>query len=288
MANSFDGQNSILSVVGPISSSVGGLKLVTKALLSASPWLHDPLVHELPWREEWGRIDRLTFGVLRHDGHVTPTPPVRRAVEIVVEAMENLGHEVIEWNPTPDHKTISATIMETFVFDGGLDARKAIGLSGEPFIPQVGLFHMEKESPQYNATDIMRVNVQKREQQKQYMEYWNSSTNRTRDGSIVDCVIAPVAAYPAARFERYKYYGYTMWVNLLDYTSVVIPVTIARKELDPADKDFKPANEDDKDAFEAYDADIYDGTPVSIQLVGRRLQEEKMLAIAEYVSKALQ
>lgn len=35
------------------------------------------------------------------------------------------------------------------------------------------------------------------------------------------------------------------------------------------------------------DADIYDGAAVSIQLVGRRLQEEKMIAIAEYVSKAL-
>jgi amidase len=35
------------------------------------------------------------------------------------------------------------------------------------------------------------------------------------------------------------------------------------------------------------DGDLYDGTPVGIQLVGRRLQEEKMLAIAEYISKAL-
>jgi amidase len=30
---------------------------------------------------------------------------------------------------------------------------------------------------------------------------------------------------------------------------------------------------------------IYDGAHVSVQLVGRRLQEEKMLAIAEYVGK---
>lgn len=35
------------------------------------------------------------------------------------------------------------------------------------------------------------------------------------------------------------------------------------------------------------DPDIYDGAHVSIQLVGRRLQEEKMLAIAKYVGEAL-
>jgi amidase len=35
------------------------------------------------------------------------------------------------------------------------------------------------------------------------------------------------------------------------------------------------------------DAEMYDGASVSIQLVGRRLQEEKMLAIAGYVGDAL-
>ena len=35
------------------------------------------------------------------------------------------------------------------------------------------------------------------------------------------------------------------------------------------------------------DPDIYDGAHVSVQLVGRRLQEEKMIAIAKYVGEAL-
>ena len=39
--------------------------------------------------------------------------------------------------------------------------------------------------------------------------------------------------------------------------------------------------------FGADDPEIYDGAHVSIQLVGRRLQEEKMLALAKYVGIAL-
>ena len=31
------------------------------------------------------------------------------------------------------------------------------------------------------------------------------------------------------------------------------------------------------------DAEAYDGAPVAVQLVGRRLQEEKMLTLAEYL-----
>lgn len=35
------------------------------------------------------------------------------------------------------------------------------------------------------------------------------------------------------------------------------------------------------------DAESYDGAPVGVQLVGRRLQEEKMLTIAEYLGKEI-
>jgi amidase len=42
MANSLDGQNSILSVVGPLGTSVGGVKLIVESILSTKPWLQDP------------------------------------------------------------------------------------------------------------------------------------------------------------------------------------------------------------------------------------------------------
>jgi amidase len=35
------------------------------------------------------------------------------------------------------------------------------------------------------------------------------------------------------------------------------------------------------------DPEIYHGAHVSVQLVGRRMQEEKMLGLAEYVGDAL-
>lgn len=37
----------------------------------------------------------------------------------------------------------------------------------------------------------------------------------------------------------------------------------------------------------ADDPDVYDGAEVAVQLVGRRLQEEKMLALAEYLGQEL-
>ena len=105
MANSMDGQNCVLSVVGPLSSSVGGLRLAVKGILSQQPWLHDPLVHEIPWRSEQEQFvlnaiaatekkDKLVFGLFRDDGACTPVSPVRRAIDLVVAAMIKCGHEV--------------------------------------------------------------------------------------------------------------------------------------------------------------------------------------------------
>ena len=97
MANSMDGQNSVLSVVGPLSHSAGGLRLVMKSILSQKPWLHDPLCLEIPWRDdEESRIKmgQLAFGVLKHDGTMTPHPPIQRALEVVIATVKRLGHKV--------------------------------------------------------------------------------------------------------------------------------------------------------------------------------------------------
>jgi len=95
MANSMDGQNTVLSVVGPLATSVGGLRLVVQGLLSTRPWMYDPLVLELPWRPEQEILEKtLVFGVITHDGVAGLTPPVRRAIDMTVDALKRKGHEV--------------------------------------------------------------------------------------------------------------------------------------------------------------------------------------------------
>ncbi|TKA68211.1 hypothetical protein B0A49_07469 [Cryomyces minteri] len=292
MANSMDGQNSILSVVGPIAPTVGSLRLVVKSLLAQEPWLHDPICAELPWRDEQekqildlvkGSSSKLAFGLLKHDGCAAPTPPVRRALEIVVKTLEKLGHEVVEWKP-PSHKRLGEICFKTWFYDGGADFREAFGLSGEPAAPQVAA---PSEGTQVNATEIAAVNVERREAQKEYMEYWNSTKNQTSTGRPVDALICPLAPFPAARPQKYTYYGYSTFVNVLDYTSVVVPVTTVDKNVDKVNEGFKPIDDTDKSVHDAYDPEIYDGAHVAVQLVGRRFQEEKMLALAEFVGEAI-
>lgn len=86
--------------------------------------------------------------------------------------------------------------------------------------------------PQKSASEIAVLNVKKREYQKQYMDYWNSTAELTGTGRPVDGVICPAAPHAAVLPCKYDHVGYTSFVNLLDYTSVVFPVTRADKNID--------------------------------------------------------
>lgn len=253
MANSMDGQNSILSVVGPLSQSAASLRLVVKSLLSQQPWLHDPLCHEIPWREDHEKqmqdlvsTSTLVFGIIKHDGVVTPHPPLQRALDTVTKTVEKLGHKVIEWKP-PSHEAGIDILLKTWTYDGGADVHGALGLSGEPIAPQVSVLYGSEPSEQADASKIAATNIAKREYQKAYMEYWNSTIDQTGTGRPVDALIAPAAPFAAARPNSYKYYGYSSIFNVLDYSACVFPVTNVDKNVDVTKKDFQPLNDLDQE-----------------------------------------
>ncbi|THX66650.1 amidase [Aureobasidium pullulans] len=289
MANSFDGAPSILSVVGPLSSSSAGLKLAVQSILQTEPWQRDPRVHPLPWRNEQeeaakqlAQDKKLTFAVLKHDGLCAPHPPIKRALEETVQKLESLGHKVIEWQP-PSHNKLQDICVKAWGYDGGADAARAFALSGEEPKPNI----MFEEAPQANATDIMRNQVEKRDAEKEYMEYWNSTSQLTGTGRPVDAIISPLAPFTAARPNKYTSYSYSVWVNVLDYSSAIVPVTKVDKNVDKDYTDFKPVSETDAKTQATYDPEIYDGAHVSLQVVCRRLEEEKVLAISEYVYQTI-
>lgn len=68
-----------------------------------------------------------------------------------------------------------------------------------------------------------------------------------------------------------------------------MPVTHVDKALDqlPADFNIKKLNGVAQGAYKHYDATAMHGLPVAVQIVGQRLEEEKVLAIMNRVERAL-
>ena len=109
--NSFEGQESVPSVLGPMTRSLSNIHLFFKFVLQTKPWLVDPKVHNIPWREDLfhkGQMNKLCFGVIKFDQQVHLSPPLQRAINLAINALEKAGHQVIEWDTT-DHLQVNSS-----------------------------------------------------------------------------------------------------------------------------------------------------------------------------------
>ena len=94
-----EGQDSLPSVLGPLTPTIGGVKAFMKAVIDAKPWKKDPLAVNQPWRQdgydlvEYGGGKQLVFGIIWNDGIIMPHPPVIRALEITRDALIKAGHK---------------------------------------------------------------------------------------------------------------------------------------------------------------------------------------------------
>ncbi|EFX04588.1 amidase protein [Grosmannia clavigera kw1407] len=113
------------------------------------------------------------------------------------------------------------------------------------------------------------------------------------DSAELDILITPPNATPAlphdAMHDAVSSCGYTFLFNLLDYTTGILPVTHVDRTKDqlPADFSLRKLNGVAQGAMKHYDADAMHGLPVAVQVVGRRLEEEKVLAAMKRVEDAL-
>lgn len=62
---------------------------------------------------------------------------------------------------------------------------------------------------------------------------------------------------------------------------------MADKASDVRDSRYQPINDVDRENYDMYDPELFHGMPVALQLVGRNLAEEKLLAVASLVDAAV-
>ncbi|KAJ4312584.1 hypothetical protein N0V84_009867 [Fusarium piperis] len=282
VANTNPGQNTYRSTVGFLGTSLDALELLLKSVLSKKPWECDPSVVPIPFRQEVidsysSRVDEqrrpksaakpLKIGVLWTDGVVGPHPPVLRGLRIVQDALKGSGHKV--------------SFLKA---DGAHDIHQHLNLSGEPLIPD--LRQSFKLQPPMGLLEYQDLTLQGLAYERQYSDYWNSTADT--DGQEVDAVIMPVAPHAAVIPGKYYHTAYTEAINLLNYSAVVIPVTQADEKIDVFDDSYEPLGDTDKLNWKSYDPAIYHGAPVGVQIVARKFEEERALAIARIIHAAIQ
>ncbi|CAF0964692.1 unnamed protein product [Rotaria sordida] len=287
---SLDGQESVPSVVGPMTRSLSNICLFLKSILEKKPWLIDPKVHNIPWREDLfqeGQMDKLCFGVIQFDQEVHLSPPVQRAINMAINALEKAGHQVIEWDTT-DHPQAIEMLIKFFQADGGKDVQKAVDLSGEPLISGAFIGSPETEISVY---ENWQLNIARTNYAIKYLERWNQTKEITSTGRPIDGIISPIFALPAYPHDYRTSGGYTGIANLLQLSSVILPVTRVDLQLDQITDEYrnmKIASEFDKIARETYKSpQMFENCVIGLQVMCRRLEEEKAIGMAMVLEKAL-
>jgi amidase len=72
-----------------------------------------------------------------------------------------------------------------------------------------------------------------------------------------------------------------------DYPICTFPVTFADKDLDKKKDGWTPLSDLDERLQADYDPEFYHGTPVTLQCVGRRMEDEKVLEATGIIADAL-
>lgn len=309
------GQDGVPSVLSPMTRTLNDLTYFTRSIVQMQPWKYDYGCHPLAWRseieKEYTEKKKLRIGIMRTDGVIDPSPACKRALEITEAALRSAGHEIIEISPPSPYEGLClASILLNH--DGVRTATDKMrwGEWNDRGVAQL-LFYMNLPRPvkylhylwvKYvrrdpiwaglirgwnpkSAYEVWGLNAKREAYRTRWFDWWNSVN--------VDFILAPPNATPAVPHEgmhdAVSSCGYTFLFNLLDYSAGVLPVTHVDRTKDqlPAGFNYKKLNGVAQGAYKLYDADAMHGLPVGVQVIGRRLEEEKVLALMKRVEDAL-
>ncbi|KAI9375110.1 amidase signature domain-containing protein [Aspergillus egyptiacus] len=269
------GQEAVMSVNGPMAPTLEEIILYSKTVIGQEPWMRDPKCLPIPWRSIEPK-KTLRIAVLWNDGLCTPTPPVSRALRETVERLEAAGHEITTWAPL-EHKDLLTTLSRMFVADGGKSVRKLLEPTGEPFRPEMKAY---EEATELGVYEMWQLQLARNNLCKSYLDRWNEAD--------IDAVLCPTTPYSTVENGKFAYVGYTGVFNVLDYPAVSFPCGVKTdKAIDAPYVNHQALSDLDAQTQSDYSAEAVHGMPVNLQLVGRRLEEENVLAMTGTVLKAL-
>ncbi|KAH9962257.1 amidase signature enzyme [Russula dissimulans] len=248
-----------------------------RAVVGMKPWEYDPSCAPMPWRtvnlpKKMRRALKTVTSLLEEDGHeiiiIDPPSPLR-ALQIGSQLMAN-GYVAdcspIRWcesNGPGVTAGLFALRLPRFLIRLYAWFHRHI-LRDATYASLVQGWHVKDSQEYYTLVG------QREYYRAEWFDYWQ-----------LDFVLTVPNALPAIRHgdgrRLWKACGYTFLFNILDYSAGVMPITRVDCALDKPAVPFTLRNKIERDAYLSYDADDMHGLPVGVQIVGRRLEEEKVL-----------
>ncbi|KAL7920152.1 amidase signature domain-containing protein [Trichoderma austrokoningii] len=285
------GADPIVTVLGPMSVSLEGLELFMKVVAAAEPWHVEPAIIPLPWRAvdiAPSREKPLRLGIIWHDEVVKPHPPITRALRELVDKVKDVPHVEVVNVLAYKHDEAWAIASSLYFTDGGESDMAIMAESGEPLLPLTEWIIKHNPGVKKLDRDELEYWLEEREEfRMEYSQHWNKTgvLNKALGTweSTLDAIICPVAPGVATKHNTAKYWTYTAVWNLLDYPALAFPAGKVVKGIDVKENRKRFMSDLDKENWKLYNPELFHDMPVGLQMVGRRFDDEKVIAILKFL-----
>lgn len=279
------GTTSLVSptVSGFLARSVRDARLAAKVMSDAKPWDDSPFIYPHPWIGV-SCPSKLRIGVWLKADDLHLHPPVARGLHLAYDRLKRAGYEIIELSPPPFQEASRLQRQLAEVVD--LSYMRKL-LQSEPhteIVKATKIITPESTLPKFSIEYLHQLNFQVARLAMQMKRIWSVDNGKQLDAIL--CATAPHTALP---FDKFVWLGLTSIFNMLDWTSISIPLneTVDKKidttMIPPEDC----LSELDVAIQKLYDSEKFHGLPLAVQLVGQRFEDEKLLAVAEEIAPIL-
>ncbi|UJR17425.1 hypothetical protein I4U23_004320 [Adineta vaga] len=279
------GRESIIAVTGPLARSREDLDLFMKTILDAQPWLKEPSLVPIPWRSIELDSTKLTVAVMWDDNVVHPHPPITRALRETIDYLKKSGIQIIDWEPI-DHQKCWDIASALYFCNGAEEELDLMADVGEQPLPLTEWIHNQPNVKKRTWLEMNQLIFEREVYRSCYAQTWNE--REISFNCSIDCLLTPVEPSAAPLHGTSKWWGYTSAWNLLDYPTVIFPVTTVDLVKDQVEVDYKPRNTLDSENYKLYTSpQVYVNAPVGLQIVCRRYNDEKALKCLEIIERAM-
>ncbi|EYE94722.1 putative general amidase [Aspergillus ruber CBS 135680] len=269
-----DGLTGIEAVAGPLCHSTRDAELLLRTVFDAHADDFDDKALGVPWTEPVSASSTLTIGVLPEDPQAPLHPPMERTLETVLQKLAAAGHHIVNLSgKVPSLSAVKDLSLRYFCLDPDNTPLKHIANGQEPKIASLAsTYKPEGSDPEPTLRDLYDLNVARSEIVEQM--------RRVFLDNHLDAIIGPGYQTCAVPHDTYGFPVYTVFANVLDYPACIIPFGKANEV---ADAEYTR----DVAYVPPYLPKEIENAPCHVQLIGRRLKDEKLVRHAEVVQSVL-
>ncbi|KAJ3375021.1 hypothetical protein GGF31_005743 [Allomyces arbusculus] len=315
MAGNFSvkaGAENLISVAGPMANSVDDLQLFCESVLTDTHLRRDSAALPMPWNPARCTLPThrpLRIGFYTHDGFSAPVPAVIRAVRETAAALEVASHTLIPFT-VPDPLNMMRITYDLLLQDNARAIMKPVLDAKDPIEPSAIKLVRLLRLPQWVRSVLVKImswlgetrtaifihamrakSVHDVHATVAARDRYRAAFHQQWTDLDLDFMICPVSAMVANPHNTFSDLAgtasHTLLYNLLDYATGIVPVT--RVAVTDTFEQPRPAENErlHRAIYEIYDPAAMAGLPVGIQVVGRRLDEERVVAAMHEVVRCL-